>query len=161
MNNKTPIVIILFIFLQLSIFSQIENNSPTGSLSIISSQIEYVDTVIVGSKRGITKVYPPKYYPIKKLLYHCKLTIKLNGEDLTLSQPFIVKCFLPDNSLTEIVLNNDGYILTTDEFYDFNFDIYSDNRLFGWTTLELHQFQEKDDNSSNKIRYDKTTLFIQ
>lgn len=163
MNIKYYIVSEMLFIAISSVFSQNENTSLVHSVSITSSQIYFVDTVIVGYKFGNTRVYPPQKIPIRKLLYSCKLTIKLNGESFIIEEPFVVKCFLPNNSFQKVVLNNERYIMTSDQFYDFNFEFYSENKLIGWTTLELDRDKSSEDDGIQKeknIRYDKTTFFI-
>jgi hypothetical protein len=145
------------------VVSQNDNTSVVRSVSIITAQINFIDTVIVGYEPGHTMIYPTKFYPIHKLHYGCNLTIKLSGENFIIDEPFVVKCFLPNNAFQTVTLNNERFIMTSDQFYYFNFDIYSDNKLIGWTTLELDKDESNEENGQqieNNIRYDKETLYI-
>jgi hypothetical protein len=133
-----------------------------GSVSIISPQINFIDTVIVGYRQSNTKVYPPRQIPIRKLLYKCKLKIKLNGDDFLVKEPIIVKCILPNGNFHEELFNAECNILTSNEFYEFTSDIISQDRLNGWSTIELLRYNQNgyEEKFNAIIRYDKVTLFI-
>ena len=153
----------MFFFLSLSsVFSQKDNISFMGSVSIISSQINFIDTVIVGYRSSNTKVYPPRQIPIRKLLYKCNLKIKLNGDDFLVEEPILVKCTLPNGNLHEELFNAECNILTPEEFYEFTFNIFSQDRLNGWSSIELLRYNQKgyEEKSNTIMRYDKATLFI-
>jgi hypothetical protein len=164
MKSKYSLVI-LIIFMAASLtFSQREKCQSIISVNFITCQIEFADTIVTGYRQSMTRIYPDRLDPVTKLLYSCKFTIKWNGEDGAYTEePFVVICYLPDNSFRKVTLNDERFLMTTDKFYDFSFDIYSDKKLSGWATLELGKYKYSDDDNytdDNNIRYDRTTLYI-
>lgn len=164
MNIKLSVVLMLLFMANSSIYSQNDSAVSSGYVSIISSRIYFSDTVTVGYEVGKTKIYPPRKILIRKFHYSGKLTIKLNGEDFVIKEPIILRCVLPNNISQKIILNKERASMTTEQFYDFTFDIYSDDKLRGWATLELDKTDfngELDNQKEKNIRYDKTTVFIE
>lgn len=163
MKNKISFAAILIIAAASFMFSQSENNQTIVSVNFITCKIEFVDSVVTGYSPIISKVYPAKLQEILSPHYLCKFTIKWNGgENAYTDDPFIVICYLPDKTFRKITLNEERYTMMTDKFYDFSFDIYSDKKITGWTTLELGKYNYNEDDNyvyENNIRYDKTTFY--
>jgi len=163
MSTKFLIVLVFLLITNSIVISQNDNTLIVGTVSILTAQINFVDTVIVGYDSGHTRNLHPESSPIQKLHYICNLTVKLNGDNFVIEEPLVVKCFLPNNDFQKATLNDECKPLSPDQFYYFNFDLYFDKKLTGWVTLEIDKDDnyEKDNNLiEQNIRYDKETLYI-
>jgi len=159
------LVVLVFLFTTNSIvISQNDDTLIVRTVSILTAQINFVDTVITGySSNNNTRNLNHSSSPIQKLHYICNLTVKLNGDDFVIEEPLVVKCLFPNNNFQKVTLNEEAKLLSPDQFYYFNFDLYFDKKLTGWVTLQIDKddIYEKDNMLiEQNIRYDKETLYI-
>ena len=162
MNSKYIIIITFFFLFNSIALSQSSNELLMRSVSIISSSVNFTNTVI-DSVLSTTRVYPPRKIPVRKYLYKCNLIIKLNGDDsLIFSEPIKVKCILPNGHVQEELFNAECSPLNIDKFYDYSFNIISQKRINGWASIELLKYfmNEIKDKTDTIMKYDKATLFI-
>lgn len=160
MNRIYSVIILLLLVLMSEILPQEKREVPSGTVFILSHQINFVDTVITGYRHGNTRIYPPTSYPVIKLLYRCSLTLKLNGERFSLADPICVKCVLPDGNVQINYLNKEHITLYSDKIYEYNFDFLTGNKLRGRASIELLKYKKSYETEDSGDLYDKVTLFI-
>ncbi len=143
MKTKAKSIIfftLMFLFILTGVtFAQERYEIIIASTDIIYNEPKYIRKLPLYTTRALQQNF---YSIFVGYNYYLTLSLKLSGPDFYYDKPIVVICKLPDESIIQIILNEEHEYMTDEYFYYFDVEILSKN--FGWTELSLAEWDDEN-----------------
>jgi len=161
--NILPSILILLVLININLFSQPINEERKFSVNFVSSDAQFIDTLIIKSN-SFKNIYDPpsQIKPGIYFIYEIKLKLKFTLID-EVNHPLVLKCKFKDGTNQTTLIKDYLEEIDESDFLDFYFEIRRDEREFNWIEIELGEIEEEvnpDLVKNFKIYYDRTLLYL-
>lgn len=162
MINKYLILFLFLLLCNCDLYPQIINYKYEGKAKIIFAKINY-EGMVTRYKPGNTRVYPPMMVPVLSRHYHCTFRIQLDGDEFINKGALNIKFSAASGKAIWWLLKPEHDFFNSNEIYEFTFDYYSEESLFGKADIEFIKYDNNRfyNRNEDEILLDKTNVFIQ